>query len=120
VLSIGKLARGQASYYLQQARRRVDRPRSVASGIEDYYLAGSEAAGEWIGALTRAVELGGPVGERELRLVREGRSPESADLLTRRPRRVPGFDVTISAPRSVSVLVSMMGAAGFEPATSRV
>ncbi len=104
MLSIGKLARGQASYYLQQAKRRVDRPRSVASGIEDYYLAGPEAAGGWLGGLTRALELGGPVGERELRLVLDGRSPDSGDLLTRRPLRVPGFDVTFSAPKSVSVL----------------
>lgn len=80
------------------------RPRSVASGIEDYYLAGPEAAGEWIGGLTRALELGGPAGERELRLVLDGRSPDSGDLLTRRPLRVPGFDVTFSAPKSVSVL----------------
>jgi hypothetical protein len=51
VLSIGKLARGQASYYLQHAQRRVARPQSVASGIEDYYLAGPEAPGPWMGRL---------------------------------------------------------------------
>jgi hypothetical protein len=35
VLSIGKLAVGQARYYLDQAGDRVDRATSVASGVED-------------------------------------------------------------------------------------
>ena len=104
MLSIGKLARGQASYYLLQARRRVDRPRSVASGIEDYYGGSPEAPGAWMGGLARVVGLNSPVADHELPLVLEGRSPDSGDLLTRRPLRVPGFDVTFSAPESVSVL----------------
>jgi len=104
VLSIGKLARGQADYYLQQARRRVDRPASVATGAEDYYLGGPEAAGEWMGGLAHAIGLGGAVGEAELRTVLDGRSPASGDLLTRRPLKVPGFDLTFSAPKSVSIL----------------
>ena len=49
VLSIGKLATGQAHYYLQQVECRIDRVTSVASGVEDYYLGEGEAAGEWIG-----------------------------------------------------------------------
>jgi hypothetical protein len=36
VLSIGKLATGQANYYLQQVERRIDRTTSVATGVEDY------------------------------------------------------------------------------------
>ena len=104
VLSIGKLARGQASYYLLQARARVDRARSVASGIEDYYLGGPEAPGAWMGTLAQVLELSGHVADRDLQLVLEGRSPATGDQLTRRPLRVPGFDVTFSAPKSVSVL----------------
>jgi hypothetical protein len=37
MLSIGKLAVGQADYYLEQARGRTTRARAVASGVEDYY-----------------------------------------------------------------------------------
>jgi hypothetical protein len=48
VLSIGKLAKGQADYYLQLVEHRIDRLTSVASGVEDDYLGGGEAAGEWI------------------------------------------------------------------------
>jgi hypothetical protein len=39
VLSIGKLGRGAEGYYL----------RSVAAGVEDYYLGSGEATGYWIG-----------------------------------------------------------------------
>ena len=35
MLSIGKLAAGQAKYYLDQAEVRVDVVQSVGSGIED-------------------------------------------------------------------------------------
>jgi hypothetical protein len=61
VLSNGKLARGQARYYLQQAQARVNRPRSVASGIEDYYLGGPEAAGTWMGSLAQVLAFALPV-----------------------------------------------------------
>jgi hypothetical protein len=50
VLSVGKLAAGQAGYYLALARRSVDHVASVTSGVEDYYLGGPEAAGECAGS----------------------------------------------------------------------
>ncbi len=37
MLSIGKLARGQADDYLEQAKGRVDHATSVETGAEDYY-----------------------------------------------------------------------------------
>lgn len=44
MLSLAKLAADQgASYWLQQAQGRVTHAQSVASGVEDYYLAGPEA-----------------------------------------------------------------------------
>jgi hypothetical protein len=49
VLSIGKLATGQANYHLQQACGRLDSVTSVRTGIEDYYFDGPEPDGEWIG-----------------------------------------------------------------------
>jgi conjugative relaxase-like TrwC/TraI family protein len=104
VLSIGKLAIGQADYYLQQARRRLDRPVGVATGVEDYYLGGPEAAGHWIGVLAVRLGVAGTVEDEGLRRALQARSPRTADLLPRRPLRVPGFDVTFSAPKSVSVI----------------
>ena len=43
VLSIGKLAAGQARYYLDQAEGRVDVVDSVGDGLEDYYVGGRGA-----------------------------------------------------------------------------
>jgi hypothetical protein len=50
VLSIGKLASGQADYYLEQARARVN---AVTSGVEDYYFDGPGPDGDWIGVAAR-------------------------------------------------------------------
>src|SRR3954447_23499006 len=105
MLSIGKLATGQADYYLQQADGRVDRASSVATGVEDYYVGGPEAAGQWLGGGTAALGLRGRVGDRELRRGPAGTHPETEIALrATRGARVPGFDLTFSAPKSVSVL----------------
>ena len=105
MLSIGKLATGQASYYLEQAGGRVDRATSVASGVEDYYSGGPEPAGEWLGRGAASLGLRGCVGGEQLRAVLEGRDPASGwALRASHGTRVPGFDLTFSAPKSVSVL----------------
>src|SRR5215210_4410976 len=110
VLSIGKLATGQADYYLQQAQGRVDHMTSVASGVEDYYTGGPEAAGEWLGRGAAALGLSGRVGERKLRATLEGWHPfTGVELRDSRGTRVPGFDLTFSAPKSVSVLFGVAG-----------
>ena len=110
MLSIGKLATGQADYYLQQAQGRVDRTTSVASGVEDYYTGGPEAAGEWLGRGAASLGLSGRVSDRELRAVLEGRHPTTDyELRDSRGTRVPGFDLTFSAPKSVSVLFGVAG-----------
>jgi hypothetical protein len=43
MLSIGKLAAGQAEYYLEQAQGPVTRAQAVGTGVEDYYVGGGEA-----------------------------------------------------------------------------
>jgi conjugative relaxase-like TrwC/TraI family protein len=105
MLSIGKLAARQADYYLEQAHGRVTRAGAVSSGVEDYYLGGPEAAGEWIGTGLRLLGLGGTVGEDALRRLLAGEHPGTGELLGRsKQSRVPGFDLTFSAPKCVSVL----------------
>ena len=105
-MSIGKLAAGQATYYLEQARRRVDVVTSVGTGVEDYYFDGPEAEGEWLGAGTELLGLAGTVADAPLRRVLSGLEPAHGRTLraTAGAVRVPGFDVTFSAPKSVSVL----------------
>jgi conjugative relaxase-like TrwC/TraI family protein len=105
VLSIGKLAVGQADYYLEQAQGSVTRAGAVSSGIEDYYLRGAETAGVWLGDGLPALGLGGEVDALRLDRVLSGCAPASGEPLGRVvPRRVPGVDLTFSAPKSVSVL----------------
>ncbi len=105
MLSLGKLATGQADYYLEQAHGSVTRATAVSSGVEDYYLGGPEASGEWVGAGGAALGLNGTVSATELDRVLSGQHPATGEALGRVLRaRVPGFDLTFSAPKSVSVL----------------
>src|SRR3954462_2478880 len=103
MLSIGKLAVGQAGYYLDQAQTMVSRARAVSSGVEDYYLGGPEAHGTWIGNGARLLGLDGMIDAARRDRVLGGEHPASGEPLVRVLReRVPGFDLTFSAPKSVS------------------
>jgi conjugative relaxase-like TrwC/TraI family protein len=105
MLSIGKLARGQADYYLEQAKGRVDHAASLETGVDDYYLGGPEAAGYWLGAVAVELDLPRRVSDDGLRRALAGADPSTAGVLVSGgPNRVPGFDLTFSAPKSVSVL----------------
>ena len=105
MLSIGKLATGQADYYLEQARGSVTRATAVSSGVEDYYLGGPEASGQWVGAGAAALGLRAMINATELDRVLSGQHPATGEALGRvLSSRVPGFDLTFSAPKSVSVL----------------
>ena len=96
MLNIGKLARGQQDYYLN----------SVARGVEDYYLGAGEAPGYWLGGGAADLGLEGHVLERELTPVLEGRDPASGEAVSHRQHkaRMPGFDLTFRAPKSVSLV----------------
>jgi conjugative relaxase-like TrwC/TraI family protein len=102
VLSIGKLATGQANYYLSLAGARVDRGSSVASGVEDYYVGASEPPGRWRGEFARELGLQGEVDAAALYALLD--SPSSDEPGAAPPRKVPGYDLTFSAPKSVSVV----------------
>jgi conjugative relaxase-like TrwC/TraI family protein len=99
VLSIGKLGRGAESYYLQ----------AVATGVEDYYLHSGEAPGRWIGTATQQLGLSGTVTAEDLQAVLDGRNPTTGRslIIARRPDRLPGLDLTFSAPKSVSLLFAL-------------
>ncbi len=104
MLSIGKLGRGQERYYLDK----------VAEGAEDYYSGEGEAPGEWIGDATASLGLEGEVGEDQLVAMLTGRNPVDGESLlsmqgVRGDGPVPGFDLTFSAPKSVSLLWGLGG-----------
>ncbi len=108
MLSIHKLVAGQARYYLDQAERRVDVVQSIGDGVEEYYAGGVEARGEWMGVSARELGLTGSVDGEHLRAVLEGRDRDSAPLRNSAGAiRVAGYDLTMSAPKSVSVLFGL-------------
>jgi conjugative relaxase-like TrwC/TraI family protein len=99
VLSLGKLVPGRAEYYLE----------SVAKGVEDYYTAGKEAPGEWLGLSAERLGLGGEVEPEALLRVLQHEDPKSGARLTR-GHSVPsvlGYDATFCAPKSVSLLFGL-------------
>jgi conjugative relaxase-like TrwC/TraI family protein len=95
VLSISKFssAPDPAAYYLEV----------IANGRDDYYLASGESPGRWIGAGAERLGLSGEVGPEALRAVLEGRASATGEPLVGW-RKVQGFDLTLSAPKSVSLL----------------
>lgn len=113
MLSLAKLAGSDQRYFLEQAQGRVDHAGSVASGAEDYYLSGPEAAGEWAGSASALLGLRGNVSEGALRGVLSKHDPRTGQLLegSVRRARVPGFDLMFSVPKSASILFGIGGPA---------
>jgi conjugative relaxase-like TrwC/TraI family protein len=104
MLSIGKLGKGQERYYLDK----------VAEGAEDYYYGEGEVAGEWLGDAAEDLTLSGEVEAAQLEAMLTGRNPVDGEPLVGMrgvPSNgsVPGFDLTFSAPKSVSLLWGLGG-----------
>jgi conjugative relaxase-like TrwC/TraI family protein len=109
VLSINKLTSGHARYYVDQAGDRVDAAESIGDGAEEYYAGSStEARGSWFGAGARELGLQGEVGGEQLRRVLDGLDADGGLLRdSSSPVKVAGYDLTFSAPKSVSVLFGL-------------
>lgn len=96
MLSIGRLGVASgAEYYLDK----------VANNVDDYYLGRGEAPGQWIGATAERLGLVGQVDAESLRNLLAGLSPVGDSLGARLSvDRRPGYDLTFSAPKGVSLL----------------
>ena len=94
MMSVGKVSVGQESYYLS----------AVAHGVEDYYSERGEVPGRWIGKVAGEFGLTGEVDDDDFRAVLSGANPSTGDRLRRANARVCAFDLTLSAPKSVSLL----------------
>ncbi len=113
MLSIGKLGVGQERYY----------EAKVAEGAEDYYSGEGEAEGYWLGDAADDLGLQGKVEGDQLTKMLTGVDPASGEPLGLRAVAgrgpVPGFDLTFSAPKSVSVTWALGGTgAGAEVAAA--
>lgn len=103
MLSIGKLGKGQERYYLEK----------VAEGAEDYYSGEGEEAGQWLGDAAAELGLSGEIEPDQLVAMLTGMNPATGEplgLIAVAGRgSVPGFDLTFSAPKSVSLLRALGG-----------
>jgi hypothetical protein len=99
VLSIGKLTVEQSRYY----------ERQVAQGRDDYYSGRGESPGRWTGGGAETLGLGGRVDDDGFMALMDGRDPRTGERLKRvgGRSRVAAFDLTFSAPKSVSVLFAI-------------
>ncbi|HVD40052.1 MAG TPA: MobF family relaxase [Solirubrobacterales bacterium] len=102
MLSAGKLGRGQERYYLEK----------VAEGAEDYYSGEGEQPGQWAGDAAAELGLSGEIEPDQLVAMLTGRNPATGEPLGLRHVEggaVPGFDLTFSAPKSVSLTWALAG-----------
>ncbi|MFL5844333.1 MAG: MobF family relaxase [Solirubrobacteraceae bacterium] len=97
MLTIGRLSGPDSErYYLDK----------VATGREDYYSGRGEAPGRWAGsAVDLLMETDGEVSGEQFTALLAGKSPAGGEDLGPAPERtVHGFDLTFSAPKTVSLL----------------
>jgi conjugative relaxase-like TrwC/TraI family protein len=112
--------RGQRAidYYLALAREVGDtgqwaQKREDGEGhVEDYYLSSpDEAPGTWWGDGAKTLGLDGEGNRAQMAALLQGRHPVTGDRLGRPPRAdgVRAYDLTFSAPKTVSVLAAFLG-----------
>jgi conjugative relaxase-like TrwC/TraI family protein len=75
-------------------------------GAEDYYTESGHTQGRWLGSGAAELGLAGEVNERAFDRLAGGFHPETGDALVQRAgdSHRPGWDLTFSAPKSVSVV----------------
>ena len=97
MLSIGKLTPGRAAYYTDQ----------LPGGRDEYYTSGEhEATAVWLGSATGRLQLEAAVGPEQFGRLLDAVHPTSGEPLgvpRTTARRLAGFDLCFSAPKSVSV-----------------
>ena len=99
MLSVSAMSGGQGAYYTGLAR-------------EDYYQQGGEPPGIWQGRGAVALGLGEVVDKTAFASLFTGHDPAGHPLVQNAgsATRQPGWDLTFSAPKSVSVLWSQLPA----------
>ncbi len=105
MLSRGKVTPATVSYYTDE----------VAAGLEEYYSGRGEAVGQWVGRGSAAEGLAGEVSPDQLARLFQAVHPDTGEALgaayTVRAGadQVTGWDLTFSAPKSLSVLWALGG-----------
>ncbi|MBW3651480.1 MAG: relaxase domain-containing protein, partial [Actinobacteria bacterium] len=105
MLSRGKVTPLTVSYYTDE----------VAAGLEDYYAGRGEAVGHWVASGSAAAGLAGEVSAAQLARLFDAVHPDTGEALGAPYRvragadRVTGWDLTFSAPKSLSALWALGG-----------
>ena len=79
---------------------------------DDYYADGGLSPSEWQGEGAKALDLEGEVERDAFRDMLDGKLPDGQQLGTSRDGKLehrPGWDVTMSAPKSVSIMAEVAG-----------
>jgi conjugative relaxase-like TrwC/TraI family protein len=79
---------------------------------DDYYAGDGLSPSEWQGAGADALGLSGEVERDQFREMLDGKMPNGQQLGTVRDGAIqhrPGWDVTMSAPKSVSIMAEVAG-----------
>jgi conjugative relaxase-like TrwC/TraI family protein len=86
-----------------------DAGRYYLDGPRGYYLDGDEPPGRWRGLGAVALGLEGEIVDEAFLAIMDGHDPTGTRLLgtAHNDRTVRGFDVTCSAPKSISVLYAL-------------
>ncbi|KTC83702.1 MobF family relaxase [Legionella brunensis] len=88
-------------------------PLKSAQGAADYYskafnyYAGDSEALHWLGQGSQILKLSDTVQKEQMLALLEGKLPDGKKLSNREGEHRPGFDMTFSAPKSVSILVGL-------------
>jgi conjugative relaxase-like TrwC/TraI family protein len=79
---------------------------------DDYYADGGISPSEWQGEGAKALGLSGEVSRETFRAMLDGTLPDGQQLGTMREGKLqhrPGWDITLSAPKSVSIMAEVAG-----------
>lgn len=88
-------------------------PLKSAQGAADYYAAafnyysGDAQALRWLGKGAEYLGLSGVVEKEQMLQLLEGKLPNGQILQNKKGEHRPGFDMTFSAPKSVSILIGL-------------
>lgn len=94
LLSVGRVADSRAVYFFEEI---------VLGGDDSYYTQAGEAPGEWVGRGSRELGLAGRVDQEQVAAILAGLTPDGMVKLRATTVSRPGYDLTFSAPKSVSL-----------------
>lgn len=76
---------------------------------DNYYSQGNSAPSEWLGKGAARAGLSGQIQTDDFNKAREGKLPDGSKAADVNGKRTPGWDLTVSAPKSLSIMALVAG-----------